>query len=255
MEKKKIGLVLSGGGVRGIAHIGVLKALEELGVKFDSISGTSFGAIVGALYASDYSVTEIATIVMDNNSFQLKDLVLSNARLLKMNEKVYGKYFHKKTFEELKIPLYISAVDSVNGGCIVYSSGALTEAIIASASASETHHKSIKHKKTSLATNSFSNIFPVEPHLDKCDHIIGVYVNPIQKIRLVMGMINIFDRNFHLNIYKDVQHKKSLCDVFIEPPLLAEYGILDPIKINELIEIGYQYTHRLKEKIIHMQNG
>lgn len=253
MKKKKIGLVLSGGGARGIAHIGVIKALEELGVKFDSISGTSFGAIVGALYASNYSITEITTIVMDNTSFQLKDLVLSNTRLLQMNEKVYGKYFRKKNFEELNIPLYICVVDTVNGGNIVYSTGALTEAIIASVSSSESH-KSMKHKKAALITDNFSTIFPVEPHIDTCDHIIGVYINPIQKVRLVMGMINTFDRSFHLNNYKDIQQKKTLCDIFIEPLLLAECGVLDHLRINELIEIGYQHTYKLKEKIIHLQN-
>ncbi|MBS1543678.1 MAG: patatin-like phospholipase family protein, partial [Bacteroidetes bacterium] len=61
---KEIGLVLSGGGVRGVAHIGVLKALEEYGLRFKRVSGTSAGSIVGALYARGYSPSEILDIIL-----------------------------------------------------------------------------------------------------------------------------------------------------------------------------------------------
>ena len=61
-ERHKIGLVLSGGGAKGLAHIGVLKAIEEAGVKIDYIGGTSMGAIVGGLYASGYNAAQIDSI-------------------------------------------------------------------------------------------------------------------------------------------------------------------------------------------------
>ena len=66
-NNKKYGLVLSGGGVRGVAHIGVLKALEEINIKPSFISGTSAGSIVGALYASGFTPTEILDLIKKTN--------------------------------------------------------------------------------------------------------------------------------------------------------------------------------------------
>ncbi|MBK7427292.1 MAG: patatin-like phospholipase family protein [Saprospiraceae bacterium] len=67
--KKSVGLVLSGGGARGIAHIGVLRALEELGIKPEVISGTSAGAAIGAFYAAGYSSQQIEEIILNNKFF------------------------------------------------------------------------------------------------------------------------------------------------------------------------------------------
>ncbi len=70
-ENIKVGLVLSGGGAKGLAHIGVLKILEEAGVRIDYIGGTSMGAIIGALYSSGYSANELDSIVTSFDYIQL----------------------------------------------------------------------------------------------------------------------------------------------------------------------------------------
>ncbi|MDN5517743.1 MAG: patatin-like phospholipase family protein, partial [Pseudomonas sp.] len=62
---ERVGLVLSGGAARGLAHIGVLKALEEQGIRIDAIAGTSMGAIVGGLYAAGYSVAELERLALE----------------------------------------------------------------------------------------------------------------------------------------------------------------------------------------------
>jgi NTE family protein len=113
----KLGLVLSGGGARGIAHIGVLKALEEFEIKPDMISGTSSGAIIGAFYAAGFSIPEITDVIKTNKVFRFADLSLSTSGFLKTksNEEMFRKYFKKKIFQELDIPLFISATDLLNG--------------------------------------------------------------------------------------------------------------------------------------------
>src|SRR5690625_1989563 len=73
-DRPKVGLVLSGGGAKGYAHIGALKVIEEAGVKIDYIGGTSIGAIIGALYASGYSADELEKIMY---SLDLNDLILN----------------------------------------------------------------------------------------------------------------------------------------------------------------------------------
>ena len=75
-ERKKVGLVLGGGGAKGVAHIGVLKVLEEAGIPIDYIAGTSMGAIVGGLYSVGYNAAEIDSMVrLQDWSMLLSDRV------------------------------------------------------------------------------------------------------------------------------------------------------------------------------------
>src|SRR3954471_11720780 len=71
IKRPKIGLVLSGGGAKGFAHIGVLKVLEEAGIKIDYIGGTSMGSIIGGLYASGYNASQIDSIFKRTNFDEL----------------------------------------------------------------------------------------------------------------------------------------------------------------------------------------
>ena len=89
-EEPKVGLVLSGGGAKGLAHIGALKVIEEAGVKIDYIGGTSMGAIVGALYASGYSAQELDSI------FRTTDL----SKLIQDNVPRGAKSFYDKDDSE-----------------------------------------------------------------------------------------------------------------------------------------------------------
>ena len=132
----KIGLALSGGAARGIAHIGVLKYLEERNVNLCCIAGTSAGSIVGSLYCSGKSVYELQEVA---ESMSWKDLVkiswprrgiIESERLLK----VIKQYLGDAKFEDLDLPLLINAVDIISGKEIIMKQGALAEAVTASCS-------------------------------------------------------------------------------------------------------------------------
>lgn len=248
MENRKIGLVLSECGARGIAHIGVLKALEELNMKPDIISGTSFGAIIGAFYAAGYSIPEITEIVTRNTIFQLRDLSFTHDGLSHLNENAFRRYFKKKTMEDLKIPFYIAGANLSRSNTVIFSTGDLVKAMIASLLIPRLYQP-IFYKNVQRTNGVDTNSFPVEPLLGKCDFIIGVYANPLAKIRIISSEINVLDRRYNLSAYKNVQVKKVLCDLFIEPTLLLKYRMFNFKQANELIEIGYQYTMGFKEKM------
>ncbi|NBQ48964.1 MAG: patatin, partial [Sphingobacteriia bacterium] len=93
-NKVKVGLALSGGGARGIAHLGLLKALEELGVSLSVLSGTSAGAMISAFYSAGFSIEEIFSIVVENNFFRWHDFAFSKKGLLTVesNEKLFRNY-------------------------------------------------------------------------------------------------------------------------------------------------------------------
>lgn len=250
-DQKTIGLVLSGGGARGIAHIGVLRALEELGFKPDVISGTSAGAAIGAFYAAGYSPGQIEEIILNNKFFHFLDLAWNSSGLLSAhsNEKMFRKYLDNKYFQDLNIPLYVSATDLLSAETVIFSTGDVVDAVLAS-SAIPMIFEPVKYKKYLLIDGSSITCFPTEPISNQCDTMIGVYVNPVNKIANIHGMMNIADRGFHLTLYTDVKLKKHLCNVFIEPPDLVNYSMFDFKKVSELVAIGYGYTLSKKEELL-----
>ena len=129
----EIGLVLGGGGARGIAHIGVLRALDERGVKPVAIAGCSIGAVVGALAASGHTVSHLEDMARRLKRIDLLDVgkhgaILGNAKI--------GEYLEAdlpRSFEDLRLPLKVTAVDYQTGKLLVLGSGALVPAVLGSA--------------------------------------------------------------------------------------------------------------------------
>lgn len=133
----KTALVLGGGGARGYAHIGVIRALEEAGIKIDMIVGTSIGAIIGAGYASGLTVEEMESIAgsMTVKKFiELMDISVSSQGLIKGEgiSDFLRQAIKKDDFDELIIPFYSVATNIMTGGKIVIDKGNLINAVMAS---------------------------------------------------------------------------------------------------------------------------
>ena len=113
----QVGIALSGGGTRGVVHIGVLQALEEHGIFPSIISGTSAGSIVGAMYAHGYSPAEILAIASERSLIWMFSLRLPNKGFVRHTflRKMLNRYVTEKTFEELQKPLYV-AIANLNSG-------------------------------------------------------------------------------------------------------------------------------------------
>lgn len=136
---KKIGLALGSGGSRGVAHIGVIKALEEEGIRPDYIVGCSMGAVVGAAYANGLSVDEMFEIVSKLKAIQLIDLSaipLTRLALLRGNKmlNLLVNSIGETTFDQLKIPFRCIASDLYSGRLVTLSEGSVTQAVKASSS-------------------------------------------------------------------------------------------------------------------------
>jgi NTE family protein len=136
MPKKRVGLVLGGGGARGFAHIGVLKFLEEKKIPIDYVSGTSIGAVIGALHCLGYKATEIEDLVKATNFNFLFDLGPPRKGLIKGEklEEFLRTLFKGKKFSDLKKPLYMVACDLKNSQKVIFNRGDLAKAARASIS-------------------------------------------------------------------------------------------------------------------------
>ncbi|MFZ4799034.1 MAG: patatin-like phospholipase family protein [Bacteroidia bacterium] len=240
---KKIGLVLSGGGVRGIAHLGVIKALEEIDITPSIISGTSAGAIVAAFYSAGYSPEEIIDILVNSKIFGYSNLQLKKSGLFTMQafEKIYQKHFKANLIEKLPIPICIAATDIVKGKTKFFTEGNLSKALLAS-SCIPLLFEPIKWNDTLYLDGGILNNLPVEAVIGKCDFIIGVHTNEMGIKTENIHIKDMLDRSFHLAMSKTVYDKVHLCDLFIEPPEMSRFGMFEVNKAEEIFLFAYQYT-------------
>ncbi|TDD97399.1 patatin-like phospholipase family protein [Flavobacterium cellulosilyticum] len=248
--KYKVGIVLSGGGARGIAHLGILKALEEFGTKPSVISGTSAGAIAGAFYARGFSFEEILIILKKGHFFNYSNLLIKKQGFFSMKgfEKIYSNYFPTNSFSDLNIPLYVAATDVLKGEIVYFSSGDISQSLMAS-SCFPVIFQPVKYMETYFVDGGVLDNFPIKPLLNQCEIIIGIYVNSIKKEINEIHMNNIIDRSFHLALYNSVKNKIKKCDLFIEPPDMSQFGMFDLRKTNEIFDYGYKYGLSLEDKI------
>jgi NTE family protein len=235
-------LVLSGGGARGIAHLGVLQALEECNIKISAISGTSAGGIVGAFYASGYSPMEILNIIKETSFFKLLRPALSTSGLLQIDS--LGTLFNSyltDSFESLKIPLTINATNLDQGRSSYFSSGELIRPILA-ASCIPAIFKPIEIDHNRYVDGGMLNNLPVQPFLESSHKIIGVHTNPIDNQFTGTNAKTIIERCLLMAISGNTTLNIPKCDYYLEPPFLGKFGGMDLSKSEELFDIGYAYT-------------
>jgi NTE family protein len=248
-KQYKIGLVLSGGGARGFAHLGVIQALNDAGIYPNVISGTSAGALVGVLYADGYSTAEILKLLNSGSRLDFMRPAMPREGLLQINGiiKILKSALRAKNFEDLKIPLFVTATDLNNGKAVYFSQGDLFEPVIASASI-PVLFQPVKIDDISYVDGGVLDNLPLRPIENKCRVLIGSFVNPVGYMEKISGLISIAERTFMLSMSKEIYEKAKKFDLFIAPLELRNYKILDPEKAHELFEIGYKATsEKLKE--------
>lgn len=239
----KLGIAFSGGGVRGMAHAGVLAALAEQGLEPDCISGTSSGALVGAFYAAGHSPEVVLEFFRDRSPFRLSNLSLVKAGFIDTDNirDDLAAYFPDDTFEALDKPLFITATDILAGRPVVFSSGPLISAILASASL-PLIFSPVDIENRLYADGGIVNNFPVEHLHEVCDVVIGSYASPLRHIRRadLASRLAVSQRALGIGVFFASQAKFHTCDVLLCPPELAGFNGLDNRHLDEIYEIGYR---------------
>ncbi|MCX7551722.1 patatin-like phospholipase family protein [Xanthomarina sp. F2636L] len=240
-----IGLVLSGGGMRGAAHLGAIKALEEHNIYPTHIAGTSAGAIVGALYASGYSWENILKFFKTISVLDITKYAISKPGLLDANKfyNNFKKYFPEDNFSALKKELHITATNILNGDLAVFKEGELINPILASA-AFPGVFSPVKIKDSYYVDGGVLNNFPVELLRKKCDKIIGVYVNGFETINIkeLKHSHHVAERAFKLKSVREDYMKFIKCDLIVCPKGLDKFGTFDKKNLNHIFDLGYKTT-------------
>ncbi|MGJ8548967.1 patatin-like phospholipase family protein [Winogradskyella wichelsiae] len=246
-----IGLVLSGGGARGAAHIGTIKALEEAAIFPTHIAGTSSGAIVGALYAAGFSWSDILNFFKTIPLFNAKRFARKKPGFLN-SDNFYDDlktYFPEDNFEALKKPLFIPAANIVDGTSKMFSKGQLIKPIIASASFPGVFTPTEINGKHYVDGGTLNN-FPVEPLIAKCDKIIGVYVNPLKEVTMkdLKHSYSVVERSYKIMVAAESMAKFSYCDMIISPQELVNYNTFGMNNVDAIFQLGYETTKRALEE-------
>ncbi|MCH7408566.1 patatin-like phospholipase family protein [Belliella sp. DSM 111904] len=248
-SKQRIGLAFSGGGIRGIAHLGVIKALDEFGIKPDQVSGSSAGAIAGAMYCKGYKADEIFDAIVSTNYFKFMRPAISWTGIFRMDTVValFEKYFTEDDFASLSIPLTVAATDIKRGKVVYFSKGPLIKAVMAS-SCIPGMFDPIEIDGRYYVDGGVLNNMPVEPHEGVCDVIIGVNCNHLPEEHNITNIKNLIERTVIMSMNYNVYSRKNKCDFFIEPKGLAKYGVFDIKKAGEIYDAGYQAALKFIEE-------
>jgi NTE family protein len=246
-KKYNIGLVLSGGGTRGFAHLGILQALNEAGIYPDIISGSSAGALAGAFYCDGYSPQEVLKIMNNQSRYIYLRPAVPRDGLLQITgiEKILRDNLQARTFEELKVPLIVAATDINNGKAVYFSKGLLIDPLIASSSI-PVLFKPVMIGENSYVDGGVLDILPVKPVENICKLLIGSYVNPVGYEPKLSGLIQIAQRSFILSMSKEVSHKIHKFDLYLEPHELKNFSVLDLQEADAVFDIGYK---AMREKL------
>ena len=247
-SKASIGIAFSGGGVRGISHLGVLKALNEVGIFPSQVSGSSAGAIVGAMYCQGYSPDEVLKIIIETNYFKLIRPAISWKGLFTMDSlaQLLKTYLPHNDFASLKVPLHVAATYIGKGEVVYFNSGKLVEPILAS-SCIPGMFEPIHYESRYLVDGGVLNNLPVEPLQVNCEIVIGVNCNHLPELAAVRNVKNLLERAVMMNMNFNAYSRKSGCTYFIEAPGLGKFGVFDLKKSSEFFQAGYNQAMKVIE--------
>ncbi len=243
-RNQKISLALSGGGARGIAHLGVLAALDELAVPVGALAGASSGAIAGAFYAAGFAPRDILRLLQATSIPRLTRPVFGRNGLLGLEAvgQLLARHLGAAVrFEDLRLPLTLVATDLEAGESVYFSSGLVLPPLLAS-SAVPIIYRPVEYQGRRLVDGGLLNNLPVEPLLGRGAPVVGVHCNPINREARLPSLRRVVERTLQIALSGNTATRKTQCALLLEPPQLREYRPLDFRKAAELFEIGYRYT-------------
>lgn len=295
VARPKVGLVLSGGAARGLAHIGVLKALEEQGVRIDAIAGTSMGAVIGGLYASGYSVEELEKLAttldwqqalsdapprkdvpfrrkQDDRDFLVKQKlsfrddgslglplgVIQGQNLSLLLESKLAHTADTRDFDKLPIPFRAVATDIASGEKVVFSRGHLPQVIRASMSIPAVFAP-VELDGRLLVDGGMVDNIPLDVARDMgVDLAIVVDIGtPLRDRKQLATVVDVLNQSITLMTRRNSEEQLASLhqDDVLIQPSLAAFGVTDFGRAQDMIDAGYRAARTLDTRLASLRQA
>ncbi|MBL7813640.1 MAG: patatin-like phospholipase family protein [Saprospiraceae bacterium] len=256
-REHKIGIALSGGGAKGIAHIGVIRALQENGIEPTIVAGTSAGSIIGTLYAAGVKTEDMEKMIADSSMMKIFRLFgVPGAGLVKLDylKERLAEFIKEDSFEALNLPLYVCATNLNQGKAVYFNTGTLFDKVVASCSVPWLF-KPIEIEGEMYVDGGITNNMPASIIRDKCDVLIGSNVKPkvhVQSNKELDTFMGITQRVVDLSLWTNAKPNIKLLDVYIAPEKVNDFSFFSMTKVKELCDIGYEETMKKMPKLKHV---
>lgn len=242
----RLGVALSGGGARGFAHVGALKALEEAGMKPDVIAGVSAGAVAAVMYAAGVPLDEMLSLFTSTKftDFARPSLIHGDGMFSLMR---FKQFIEEATgidrLENLRIPTYVGVTDLDHGEPAEFHEGPLGERVVASCSIpivfSPVEIDGIHYVDGGVLRN-----LPAWIIREKCETLIGINVSPLSTFEYRKSFLDIGMRTYNLMAKANQQQDMDICDHVIITPELIHYQVFNLKDIHKAYLSGYAAAHR-----------
>lgn len=250
---KTVGVALSGGAVRGVFHLGVLEALEEMKVNIDVFSGTSSGSIAGVLYLTGLSPREILHLVMNSSFLEMLNVSRWKGGVLSLKylESLLSKNLKCKRLEELPKPLYVTATNINRGQLEVFTTGEIIPRVLASSSV-PVLFSPVKINEAKYLDGGLMMNLPAQPIRGQSDVLIGVNLMPVTPVsdKDLNTLLKVASRTFDLAVLNNIRPQSALCDVVITADVLQKKGRFSFDHMQDLYDLGYEACMNEREKIL-----
>ncbi|WP_409317185.1 patatin-like phospholipase family protein [Pseudomonas sp. KCJK9016] len=291
--RPKVGLVLSGGAARGLAHIGVLKALEEQGIRIDAIAGTSMGAVVGGLYASGYKIDELEKLALsidwqqalsdappredvpfrrkqDDRDFLVKQKlsfrddgslglplgVIQGQNLALLLESLLAHTSDTRDFDKLPIPFRAVATDIANGEKVVFRKGHLPLVIRASMSIPAVFAP-VELDGRLLVDGGMTDNIPLDVAREMgVDVAIVVDIGtPLRNRKQLTTVVDVLNQSITLMTRRNSEEQLAALhpNDVLIQPPLASFGVTDFGRAEDMIDAGYRATKALDARLARLK--
>lgn len=239
----RTGLVLSGGGARGFAHAGAIRALNECGIYPDIIAGVSAGSVAGVMYAAGVSPERMVELFESSHFSDFCEFGLPKDGFFNLNR--FRKFLKANigfaNLEDLPIKTLVGATDLDNGRKVMFESGPIAELVAASCSIPIVF-KPVKIDGVRYVDGGVLHNLPAWAIRHRCKYLIGINCSPLTQRHVGNSLIDIAMRSYELMAKTNVIGDMDLCDIVIRNEEIARYKVFNLRQIQKVYDSGYNDT-------------
>ncbi len=246
----RIGYALSGGFIKGFAHLGVMQALLEHDMKPDIISGVSAGALAGVFYADGNEPHRAIEFFTGQKFMDLTSWALTKTGFFKLDDFIsfLNTNLKHQKLEEMKTPLIITATDLDHGKCVQFRKGNVAE-LVAASCCMPVMFTPIKIDGVNYVDGGVFKNLPVSTIRKECEKVIAINVSPLIAGKYKMNILNIALRSYHFMFRANTFPDRENADLLIEPYGLNGYGNRELQRAEEIFLHGYTVGNEALDRL------